>query len=85
MRSPSTYSVLTQTGTYLSFSSEYFHSASVIHDPIFALALESIPAHMITEYNPVLFIRAEFPDDPIWAEFPDDPIRAEFPDDPIRA
>ena len=40
IRSPSTYSVFTHTGIEIPFSSKYFHSASVIHEPFFALAIE---------------------------------------------
>ena len=40
IRFPSTYSVFTHTGIEIPFSSKYFHSASVIHEPFFALAIE---------------------------------------------
>ena len=58
MRVPSTYSVLTHLGMVLHFSSSYTHSERVIQEPALALAAEFLPAHMITEYSPVLFILA---------------------------
>ena len=83
--SPSTNAVFTQTGTFLSFSFEYFHSERVTQEPFFAFTMELLPAQQITLSSPVLSIFAEFPLDPICAEFPLDPICAEFPLDPIFA
>ena len=53
---PSTRSVFTHTGTKQPFLPSRSHSARVIQEPIFALATEPSPAHIITESSPVLSI-----------------------------
>lgn len=85
MRSPSIFSVFTQTGIYARSPSEYSHSERVIQEPILPFAIDFFPAQRMTACFPMLFITAQSPEEPICAQFPEELIFTSQPEELIFA